>query len=98
MSAPPPRVDGPRLPAGDAVFRTAGVMDGRAFAYERPFHVGPPAELVPGPFGPPLIVDGGSPGPRGRADGPDRPPVWPFVVAALLLCAEWAWRRRIGLR
>ena len=25
-------------------------------------------------------------------------PVWPFVLAVLLLCGEWIWRHRIGLR
>ena len=96
--SPATALDGPVLRAGEGRVTVAGNIAGRPFTFERPFHVGPAAELVPGPFGPPLTV-----GAHAVERAPWRhrrggTPVWPFAAAALLLCAEWLWRRRVGLR
>ena len=98
IATPSADVDGPMLPAGEARFSAAGTLADRPFVLERPFDVGPADELIPGPFGEPLTVEV-SPDRTARTRGPrGAPPVWPFAAAALLLCAEWLWRRRFGLR
>lgn len=96
---PSARVPGPVPPHGDASFEATGRTPDGAFRTVRPFRAEPEAgELLPRALPPPLAraaigseeAGDGPPG-RGRA-------VWPFVAAALLLCGEWVWRRRIGLR
>ncbi len=98
LSGPAVWIDGPTLPAGDARFIAEGRMGSGDFRVVRPFHVGGGDESLPRPFGPALDVrparaeDGSTRGPRGGT------PVWPFAAAIVMLCAEWLWRRRVGLR
>ncbi len=56
----------------------------------RPVHILAAFVLVPAVIG--VATAGGS-----EVPGRSRP-VWPFLLAALLLCFEWTWRQRIGLR
>ncbi len=57
-------------------------------------------EMLPSPFDP------GSAQGRGSTTAAPRRPVrlpmsntpWPFLMALALLCLEWVWRRRVGLR
>jgi len=60
---------------------------------------GADAELTGRPTGTPIAARGAAPGGDAR-NGRRRaaPPVWPFALAAAMFCAEWGWRRRIGLR
>lgn len=86
---------GPILPAGEARFEASGLSSRGRFRTGRPFSVSrPEGELLPRRTELPielLAADTDVPAPRRRA-------VWPFALAAALLCAEWIWRRRIGLR
>jgi hypothetical protein len=88
---------GPPLDRGDARFTATGRARDVPFRIARPFHVNAESEALPHAPGPPLDVR-----PRAVGDDPvvprSEPPVWPFAVALVLLCAEWLWRRRIGLR
>ena len=89
---------GPPLERGDAGFVATGTTgEGRPFRVERPFHVNARSEDFPIPAGPLLDVPAADVS-GGRAAVSSDPPVWPFAVALALLCAEWLWRRRIGLR
>ena len=95
---PPPEVIGPALPAGlyEAVVTATG-PDGPV-ELRRPLEVtADPAEFLPGPVADPLAIDA-QPAPRPPMDVRPPRPVWPFLVAVLLLCGEWVWRHRIGLR
>jgi hypothetical protein len=97
-TSPGPTVQGPVLEPGTYRLEARGMRDGSAFRIERPFDVVDTSrELQPRARAPELILaaTASSPGAGGTRG---RRPVWPFVLAALLLCAEWAWRRRIGLR
>lgn len=98
LEVPPPLVSGTGLDAGDARFVARGTGRDGPFRVDRPFHVGPPDELLPGPAGPPLDIVASRIPESDRRPGPGLPPAWPFAAAALLLCAEWIWRRRVGLR
>ena len=92
-------LSGPALEAGDYRFEARGRGPDGAFRVERPFRVrDDPEERLPRALPPPLRLAAARPGDRDpeRAEGPR--PAWPFVLAAALLCGEWAWRRRIGLR
>ncbi|MFO7588398.1 MAG: hypothetical protein R6X22_10020 [Gemmatimonadota bacterium] len=85
---------------GDVWLVATGRVDGRPFRWGRPVRLpGPRAELAGRQGGPVLSVPGSGPrasaGPGVRWRGP---PIWPFALAAVALCGEWAWRRRIGLR
>jgi hypothetical protein len=95
---PDSAVAGPILKPGEAHFTAAGRVGDRRFTVERPFTVvGPLAELLPRVVELPLTVP--APERTGAPEGSGgRKPVWPFALAALLLCAEWIWRRHIGLR
>lgn len=95
---PPPELVGPVLPAGrfEAVVTATG-PDGPV-ELRRPLDVvADPAELLPGPVADPLLVEART-APRPPMDARAPRPVWPFALAVLLLCGEWAWRHRIGLR
>jgi hypothetical protein len=56
-------------------------------------------EMLPAPFDATSTgLEGGVAAPR----DPVRPPIsttpWPFLMTLALLCIEWVWRRRVGLR
>lgn len=96
--APPASVAGPVLDPGlyETVVTATG-PDG-AFETRRPVEIFEDArELLPGPsaelarLAPVLVA-------RPAVDIHRPRPLWPFALAILLLCAEWAWRHRIGLR
>jgi hypothetical protein len=90
-------IAGPPLDPGDAWFTASGTEGGVAFRIQRPFHVNAGTEALPNAPGPPLEVRSGERQGQRAAPGA-RPPVWPFAAALALLCLEWLWRRRIGLR
>ncbi|MFQ5678821.1 MAG: VWA domain-containing protein [Gemmatimonadota bacterium] len=90
-------LNGPSLPAGLFSFVARGTGSEGPFTYARPFVVSERArELSPKREAEPLSVAGVS-RPRSPRTGRSLP-VWPFLAAAVTLCGEWAWRRRIGLR
>jgi hypothetical protein len=91
------RIMGPPLERGDARFVATGTTRGIAFRIARPFHVNARLEEMPNPVGPALDVRSDAAAGGRPAPGSD-PPVWPFAAAIGLLCVEWLWRRRIGLR
>ena len=97
-AAPPPEVIGPALPPGlfEAVVTATG-PDGPV-ALRRPIEVATnPAEYLPGPVADPLAIAARAVA-RSPMDVRPPRPVWPFLLAVCLLCAEWVWRHRIGLR
>jgi hypothetical protein len=90
-------ITGPPLERGEARFVATGNAGGVPFQIHRPFHVNAGAEELPNAAGPPLDVrPDDMVGERNVAGS--EPIVWPFAAAILLLCAEWLWRRRVGLR
>lgn len=89
-------IAGPPLARGDARFTATGSAEDGQFRIGRPFHVNEGTEVLPHALGPPLDVWAEVPE-RDPVNGSE-PPVWPFAAAVVLLCAEWLWRRRIGLR
>ena len=56
-----------------------------------------PGGSLPGSVGAPLNVPASGAGTAPGLPGSD-PPVWPFALSLVLLCVEWLWRRRVGLR
>jgi hypothetical protein len=90
-------ITGPPLARGDARFVAAGTIGGTPFRIGQPFHVSARVEEMPNAVGLPLDVHRDETVGQGAAPGSD-PPVWPFAVAILMLCAEWLWRRKVGLR
>lgn len=97
-TSPGPTVQGPSLDPGTYRLEARGMRDGSPFRIERPFEViDTSRELEPRDRAPELTLAATTPS-AGVGGTARRRPVWPFVAAALLLCAEWAWRRRIGLR
>lgn len=98
VADPPAEVAGPGLPPGRyEVLVTATGPEGPV-ELRRPVDIEPdPREFLPGPPSEPLAV-GAQPFPRAPVDVRSPRPVWPFVLAVLLLCGEWVWRHRIGLR
>lgn len=98
LASPFAEVTGPTLEAGRYVASAEGTAGEGAFRWQRTVELAPdPRETLPRTIGPPLEIRADpTPGPRVPAPRPR--PVWPFLVAAVLLCGEWAWRRRIGLR
>ena len=95
---PPAEVAGPGLAAGRYdVLVTATGPEGPV-ELRRPVDVEPdPREFLPGPPSEPLAI-AAQPSPRPPVDVRSPRPVWPFLLAVLLLCGEWVWRHRIGLR
>jgi len=98
VADPPAEVVGPGLPAGRYdVLVTATGPEGPV-ELRRPVDVEPdPREFLPEPPSEPLAI-GAQPSPRAPVDVRSPRPVWPFFLAVLLLCGEWVWRHRIGLR
>lgn len=97
-SDPPTRVTGPALELGtyEARIKTTG-PDG-VVEFTRPIEIAPDArELLTGPQ---VAAASIAPVVQARSDVAVRAPrpVWPFVLAVALLCVEWVWRHRIGLR
>ena len=88
---------GPPLDRGDARFTATGSVRDVPFRIARPFHVNAESEALPRVPGPALDVRPRQVG-KDPAERGSEPPVWPFAAAVVLLCAEWLWRRRIGLR
>lgn len=96
LAAPDTLIAGPPAPEGTLRFEAEGSVGAESFRVGRPLEaVGAARELTAREPGDPLdgaVAALGSPAAAGgRA-------VWPFVLAALMLCGEWLWRRRIGLR
>ena len=101
VGQPSERIELPSLPAGELSYEARGLLDGSAFSVGRPFTVpGAVEELAGRPVGRSLTA--GSPPTAGdrwsRPRGGSTAPVWPFALAAVLLCLEWWLRRRLGLR
>lgn len=95
---PSAEVTGPTLEAGRYVASAEGTAGEGAFRWERPLELAPdPRETLPRTIGPPLEVRA-DPSPGAQVPAPRPRPVWPLLAAAVLLCGEWVWRRRIGLR
>lgn len=93
-----PAVRGPTLESGTYRLEARGMRDGTSFRIERPFEVVDASrELEPRDRAPELTL-AATASTLGVGGAGRRRPVWPFLAAALLLCTEWAWRRRIGLR
>jgi hypothetical protein len=90
-------VSGPPLGAGDARFTAKGLSGDEPFQLEVPFYVGVSREDLPVVVGTPLDVYPAD-AERERTPPGSDPPVWPFALSIALLCAEWLWRRRSGLR
>ena len=90
-------VDGPLLESGTWSYRANGRTDGSAMASQRPFTIPTLAELLPHDRQVPLALAAQSPSGALSSRAGERP-WWPLAAAALLLCMEWIWRRRIGLR
>lgn len=95
---PGARLTGPVLPPGRYDIAIAARGADGPFERERPLEIArDPEELLPRPDAPPVEIP---------ARVQERPsvesrmprPLWPFVLAIALLCVEWAWRHRIGLR
>ena len=99
IASPGESVEGPDFPAGDLEFEARGQLEGSQFAVGRPFAVaGPASELRGREVGTSLTTRAESVSPRRPVRHRGAPPLWPYVVAAVLLCAEWIWRHRLGLR
>ena len=98
VADPPAEVAGAGLPAGRyEVLVTATGPEGPV-ELRRPVDIEPdPREFLPGPASEPLAI-AAQPSPRPPVDVRSPRPVWPFLLAVLLLCGEWVWRHRIGLR
>ncbi len=96
LSQPDSLVVGPGASSGSNRYEARGIVGGESFRTGRPFEVvGSERELGARQLGP--LLEGAGTGTNSLSTGADRP-IWPFVLAALLFCAEWFWRRRIGLR
>jgi hypothetical protein len=96
VAEPPPEIEGPALPPGDGRFRAAGRTREGPFRTGRPFHAeATDPEMSGRAVGAALHFE-----PAGAPDREDggRRAAWPFALALAALGAEWAWRRRLGLR
>ncbi len=95
---PPTRVTGPALGPGRYEIRVRASAAGEAYRASRPLELAEdPREFLTVASPTPEAVPAR---PRERAPSGTRSPrpVWPFALAILLLCVEWMWRHRIGLR
>ncbi len=98
FDSPPPEVEGPALEPGRYVVVAEGTGAEGPFRRERPLELAAdPSETLPRALDEPMVIEPAARlAPRVRV--PRAWPVWPFLAAVLLLCGEWTWRRRIGLR
>ena len=87
---------GAPMSTGEARYTATGRVGDRPFRVSAPFYIAAGREDIPGPMGPALDVSASGVG-TGSLPGSD-PPVWPFALSLALLCAEWVWRRKVGLR
>lgn len=95
---PEPRVSAPGLPAGTYDMTIAAEGPDEPFRFERPLEiVRDPLEMLPTAAAPIAAIDPVVQA-RPAIEGRTPRPVWPFVLAIALLCVEWVWRHRIGLR
>ncbi len=90
-------VAGPLLEPGTWSYRADGRVDGLAMASQRPFTIPTVSEFLPRDTQDPLALAAQSISGDSLARASERP-WWPLAAAILLLCMEWVWRRRIGLR
>ena len=98
VTDPPAEVAGPALPLGRYEALVTATGPEGSVELRRPVDVEPdPREFLPGPPSEPLAIEA-QPSPRAPAEVRSPRPVWPFLLAVLLLCGEWVWRHRIGLR
>ncbi len=95
---PPASIAGPTLPPGLSRIRVAARGPAGAFSDERPVEIVPDRrEILPRAELPAAVIEP-LPSARAPVEGRGPRPLWPFVLAGLLLCGEWVWRHRIGLR
>lgn len=95
---PPDELVGPGLPPGRYEARVTATGPEGSVELRRPVDIEPdPREFLPGPPSEPMAI-GAQPSLRAPVEVRSPRPVWPFLLAVLLLCAEWVWRHRIGLR
>ena len=95
---PPAQISSPVLDLGRYEVHLSATAPEGSFREERPVEVLPDAiELLPGSIVDVanLTVDAQS---QGFLSTKGPRPAWPFVIAMMLLCSEWVWRHRIGLR
>lgn len=95
---PDERVGASGLPPGRYRMEIDATGPDGPFNFERPLEIVPdPLELLPAATSPPATI---APVVQARPaiEGRTPRPVWPFVLAVILLCVEWIWRHRIGLR
>ncbi|MEN8143351.1 MAG: hypothetical protein ABFS14_00230 [Gemmatimonadota bacterium] len=90
-------VDGPLLEPGAWSYRADGKTRGSSMASQRPFAIPTLAELLPRDRQEPLTLASQPLAGASPSRASERP-WWPLAAAVLLLCLEWIWRRRIGLR
>jgi hypothetical protein len=91
------RAAGPPLEGGPARYEATGSVAGVPFRVAAPLHGNAHRELVPRSAGRPLDAAGGRRSSSRSLPGRE-PPVWPLAAAIALLCVEWLWRRKVGLR
>jgi len=92
-----PVIRAPSLPAGRYAIVARGRSPEEPFRFERPVDIeDAPREMEPRRESEPLVVP--TVLSERESGGGRRRPVWPFGLAIVLLCGEWLWRHRIGLR
>jgi hypothetical protein len=95
---PPTQITAPVLNLGQYEVQLSATAPEGRFRAVRPVEVLPDAvELLPGPIVEVANLTAASQS-QGSLKTRGPRPAWPFVVAMLLLCSEWIWRHRIGLR
>jgi hypothetical protein len=95
---PPEELLGPTLEPGLHRVLVSGRSPDGTFRLERPVEIAPDrSELVPRAIPEPAFL-AAVPVERVGSEARSRRPLWPFALAMLLLCGEWVWRHRIGLR